>query len=300
MVVSRKRPLTPVVPPCKRSGEYPSVFNHNDSDEYESEDSEDSSNPIALTFCRNPPTQTIQSSGSKSGSDTKKKSRPVSLLTRGLRRLGLRRTETPAASGPVKKLQPVTVVQAKAKTSPLTVTGEISVAGATDPISIKWADEAVANHPEPLPRQARPKGKKTRAAAGAAAGAGAGAKPIAIPLPPLPTNFDPNAPLALLPNLGPKMRRILAQPRYRSHYRDLYYQKAQSDAAAWRTALANDRAAVARAGPMGPERTRSDVAYLGEDRGWACCNCGADNSRFEFLCWSCAAHSKGPCCDIVG
>ncbi|KAL2150207.1 hypothetical protein VTH82DRAFT_7883 [Thermothelomyces myriococcoides] len=33
------------------------------------------------------------------------------------------------------------------------------------------------------------------------------------------------------------------------------------------------------------------------DRNWACCMCSSANSRYEFLCWCCGAHSRGDCCD---
>ncbi|KXX76657.1 hypothetical protein MMYC01_206203 [Madurella mycetomatis] len=305
MVTSRRRPLTPGVLPCKRSCEYTSVFDSDsDSDsgsgsgsnKYKSEDSEPSSDQTALTFRRRILTRTFRSLDGKSGSKTEKPQH-VSLLTKGLQHLHLRRAEAPAAATPVNKLQSVTAARTKSKTTVLTVTGEISAArAATTTTSIQWADGTIANQQQEQqqqPKQARTRPKKT--------GVTAPAKPIPVPLPPLPDNCDPSTDPALLLGLPPSARRLLANPRCRGRYRSSYHRKVEeSRAAAWRAALANEYEAVRRAGPMGPERTNADAGYVGEDKDWACCNCGAGNSRFEFLCWSCAAHSKRRCCELVG
>ncbi|KAL2161027.1 hypothetical protein VTH06DRAFT_8740 [Thermothelomyces fergusii] len=51
--------------------------------------------------------------------------------------------------------------------------------------------------------------------------------------------------------------------------------------------------------PPPPPFPRQQKAYVpwDRDRNWACCGCGCANSRYEFLCWWCGAHSRGACCD---
>ncbi|KAK3693681.1 hypothetical protein B0T22DRAFT_450468 [Podospora appendiculata] len=43
----------------------------------------------------------------------------------------------------------------------------------------------------------------------------------------------------------------------------------------------------------------NNTEVLNRDTAWECCNCGATNSRFEFLCSACNAHSKNLCCEPV-
>ncbi|KAK4117780.1 hypothetical protein N656DRAFT_841392 [Canariomyces notabilis] len=79
------------------------------------------------------------------------------------------------------------------------------------------------------------------------------------------------------------------------------------DFAVLRTSLHRDRTTLPQAGPMrnpfpphnntttnnNNNTNGEEVVVVPRDREWACCNCGAGNSRYEFLCWACAAHSRG-------
>jgi hypothetical protein len=81
------------------------------------------------------------------------------------------------------------------------------------------------------------------------------------------------------------------------------------DFAVLRTSLHRDRTTLPQAGPMrnpfpphnnttttnnnNNNANGEEVVVVPRDREWACCNCGAGNSRYEFLCWACAAHSRG-------
>jgi hypothetical protein len=66
---------------------------------------------------------------------------------------------------------------------------------------------------------------------------------------------------------------------------------------------ANDQSQIAKAGPLNiksaKNKKRGDVSYIERDYDWVCCGCGAANSRFEFLCFRCRAHSKRSCCEEV-
>ncbi|KAK3336091.1 hypothetical protein B0T19DRAFT_395887 [Cercophora scortea] len=43
----------------------------------------------------------------------------------------------------------------------------------------------------------------------------------------------------------------------------------------------------------------NNTRVLDRDTAWECCGCSATNSRFEFLCSVCKAHSKCSCCEPV-
>jgi hypothetical protein len=63
----------------------------------------------------------------------------------------------------------------------------------------------------------------------------------------------------------------------------------------FQTGWVNNLCQIPKAGP--PHLKRGDVSYIARDYDWVCCGCGAANSRYEFLCYRCQAHSKGKCCE---
>ncbi|KAK3310999.1 uncharacterized protein B0T15DRAFT_571455 [Chaetomium strumarium] len=68
------------------------------------------------------------------------------------------------------------------------------------------------------------------------------------------------------------------------------------------TAWVNDQCQIARAGPLGLAGEDEDEmsAYLARDADWVCCECSGVNSRWEFLCSYCGAHSKkAGCCQAA-
>jgi hypothetical protein len=65
----------------------------------------------------------------------------------------------------------------------------------------------------------------------------------------------------------------------------------------FQTGWVNNLVQIPKAGPL--HLKRGDVSYIERDYDWVCCGCGAANSRYEFLCFRCGAHSKGRCCEEV-